>query len=258
MPTSTTTAASETRDDFIAAPLRGLMTAESATLFIGASGVRARHYSRLIWSLISPRCGLLRIDAGPASDVATAGTPWLVPARLRDTSCWYGCRRAVERSILGAGPSASALHAGLCRYDVRRIFGDPWRTSPEPIWRPRSPSQPSWAPPRHSVSAPTFGSSERISQMIGLDWAGYTHHDLSSRRLLIDAEFPVNPQRNRGRPAITSGRSSKRRIRTASTSIGLAIGTSPPAGSRTSPTCAPTAKPSTTRCAASPRCRIRS
>ena len=34
---------------------------------------------------------------------------------------------------------------------------------------------------------------ERISQMIGLEWAGYTHHDVSSRHLLIDAEFPVNP-----------------------------------------------------------------
>jgi hypothetical protein len=33
MPTSATTAASETRDDFIIAPLRGLMTAENATLF---------------------------------------------------------------------------------------------------------------------------------------------------------------------------------------------------------------------------------
>ena len=34
---------------------------------------------------------------------------------------------------------------------------------------------------------------ERISQMIGLEWACYSHHDVSSRRLLIDAEFPVNP-----------------------------------------------------------------
>ena len=34
---------------------------------------------------------------------------------------------------------------------------------------------------------------ERISQMIGLEWGCYSHHDESSRHLLIDAEFPVNP-----------------------------------------------------------------
>jgi len=34
---------------------------------------------------------------------------------------------------------------------------------------------------------------ERISQMIGLEWAGYSHHDVSSRHLLSDAEFPANP-----------------------------------------------------------------
>ena len=34
---------------------------------------------------------------------------------------------------------------------------------------------------------------ERISLMIGLEWASYSHHDVSSRVLLSDAEYPVNP-----------------------------------------------------------------
>ena len=34
---------------------------------------------------------------------------------------------------------------------------------------------------------------ERISQMIDLEWASYSHHDVSTRVLLNDAEYPVNP-----------------------------------------------------------------
>jgi DNA-binding CsgD family transcriptional regulator len=34
---------------------------------------------------------------------------------------------------------------------------------------------------------------ERISEMIGLDWASYSHHAETSRFLLNDAEYPANP-----------------------------------------------------------------